>query len=160
MILYKLPVWTKTLILLLFSSQGFTQEQWEVDQAAGKYWYAENGYLYTHDPAENNPGTLFVVPQEDGELNIAISPELQYQDVDKVPVKYTFNRDSEQSLAVVENWSTFEMSGGILLLSASAVFVHQFEMYANKDGYIKIEITDSVSHIFLKWLHNSVKSAI
>ena len=130
------------LVFALFTGKGFAQEQWQVDQAAGKYWYVEGDYLYTYDPKENNPGTMFVILQGDGKLEILISPNLKYADPDKVSVKYAFNKSIHRSKPKSENWATTYNSRGAPVLVAPAKFINEFNIYSQKSGYVEIEITD------------------
>lgn len=129
-------------VFLLLSGKAFTQEQWQIDQAAGKYWYVEDDYLYTYDPKENNPGTMFVIPQEDGRLKILISPDLEYADYTEVPVRYAFNESLENANSTLKNWSTVQISEGVFVLNAPVEFVNQFSTYSQKSGYVEIEIID------------------
>lgn len=132
---------TMSATLLLLGGMANSQEQWQLDQAAGKYWYAEGELVYTHDPKENNPGTMMVVPSLEEDITISILPDLEFNDTGKAPVRYAFNRRLEDSDAVFEPWSVEQLED-FSYLDAPQKFVDEFLCNARNDGFVEIEIID------------------
>lgn len=135
------PLFLTVSAVLLSSGIANLQEQWQLDQAAGEYWYAEDAFVYTHDPKENSPGTMVVIPSLKEGTTIRILPDLEFDDTAKAPVRYTFNRKLEGSGAVFEPWSTEELEDSSYL-DAPQKFVDEFLRSARIDGFVEIEIID------------------
>lgn len=127
--------------VLLFSGIVNSQEQWQLDQAAGKYWYAEDAFVYTHDPKENNSGTMMVIPLSGENVEINIFPDLEFNNAGKAPARYAFNEELAGSNAVFEPWSLVQ-SEDFSYLNAPQKFVDEFLSNAHRDGFVEIEIID------------------
>lgn len=129
--------------VLLVLGHALAQEQWQLDQAAGKYWYVGRNDVYSYDPKENNPGTIKVIPDENGGVKIEIHANLVLDTSEDVQVRYAFNGEISDVRPPFERW---EASGigflGITYVIASPAFVSEFMQYAKTDGYVDVEMID------------------
>lgn len=130
-------------MLLLVFGKVFAQEQWQLDQAAGKYWYVDTNRVYSYDPKENNPGTIEVIPEENGEINIKVHAELRLDTSVGAKVRYSFNQDIQTANPLPEQWEAQGISFlGLTNVVASQNFVDQFMRLSKTDGFVDIEMTD------------------
>lgn len=135
----------------LSCSADFTNslESWQLDQAVGNHWYVEDGFVYTNDPEENNPGSMFVIPRANGTYDIAIVPDLNFANDGSTTVRYSFNEELENSDAQFERWSIVEIEEGSTILMAPQRFVNEFAAYSRDDGFVEVEMTgnfEGVAH--------------
>lgn len=128
---------------LLVFGYALAQEQWQLDQAAGEYWYVGRTDVYSYDPKENNPGTIKVIPDENGDITIEIHANLVLNTEEDARVRYAFNEEVLEARPPFEQW---EASGigflGITYVTASPAFVSEFMQQATKDGYVEVEMVD------------------
>ncbi len=128
-------------MVLLLSGTVFAQEQWQLDQAVGKYWHVNNAKLFSYSPEENNPGLMMVMVEENGEVHITISAELELGMFAESKVRYSFNRDIQMADPSSEQWQTLNFFGATSVI-ASQNFIRQFMRWAKADGFVDVEMTD------------------
>lgn len=130
-------------IVLLLFGKVFAQEQWQLDQAAGKYWYVDKYRLYSHDPKENNPGTIEVIPAELGGIFIKIHANLELNTSVSTKVRYSFNQDIQTADPSFEQWEAEGVGFlGVTAVIASRNFLEQFMRWSKTDGFVDVEMTD------------------
>lgn len=126
-----------------------TLEDWQLDQAAGNYWSVDGELVLTHDPKENNPGTMFVGPHPQVGVSyvIFVSADLTFDNSGVAPVRYVFNESVEGSDIVFQDWSTIEIPEGVQLLQAPDSFADEFASQVPFGGSVEMEIVDSSGEV-------------
>ncbi len=133
---------------LLLSGKVLAQEQWQLDQAAGKYWHVEKDEVRSFDLKEENPGLIRVAPEKDGKINITILAQLELDMSGDPKVRYSFNQDIQTAGSSSEQWLNFSLFGATQMV-ASQKFVKQFMHWAEADGFVDVEITDKNGDVAL-----------
>jgi len=90
-------------LMSLSTVMSASTPQWKVDQNNGNYWGSDGKSLMTHDPYDNNPGTLQIIPSPEG-YEIRIYPDIPFPDNGQTRVRFTFSDGSGQQMGEFESW--------------------------------------------------------
>jgi hypothetical protein len=132
--------------LALGTAVGTSDENWKEDQAAGNYWYVGRGGIYTHDPYDNNPGTMVVLPSPE-KNEIRIYPDIPFPETGNTDVQYGFGTTPEEADSPIESWPiTFEQ-GVFGYVEVPEELTTMFIDRANAEGYVVLNIADRQGNI-------------
>lgn len=118
-----------------------SDEQWKKDQAAGIYWYVGRGGIFTHDPYDNNPGTLVVIPSPENN-EIRIYPDIPFSDEGETRVRYAFEITPEKAGSSFELWPTTFERGVFGYVEVPQEFTTTFIEEARAEGSVILDIAD------------------
>ena len=133
-----------TILLSLLFGLAFSQTnqegRWKLDQQNGNFWYAGESSIFTHDPYDNNPGTLIIVQTDIGR-EIRVYADIALIKWGKTKVRYAFDRNVSRTANNFDDWENIEDdSYGYVLMPSQ--LVESFISKAQTHQFVTIELID------------------